>query len=161
MSTVIAEKHTPTARSHQQPADAFSAETAWERTPTATISFVIQQGTSLAERSSRGRRARSLSPMPTEEESREFIASTDINFRPVYATTGPDGALYIIDMYRGMIQDAPWVNDQAKAFMRRSGLNFNIQNGRIYRITKSGIEQKRPPRLLDLPTRDLPTVPCK
>lgn len=93
-----------------------------------------------------------------QEEKCEFISSTDINFRPVSATTGPDGALYIVDMYRGMIQDAPWVNDSAKEFMRRSGLNFNIHNGRIYRIKKKGATLKRLPRLLDTPTEELPEL---
>lgn len=89
-------------------------------------------------------------------EKREFIASTDINFRPVSVTTGPDGAMYLVDMYRGMIQDAPWVNDQMKLFLRRTGLNFNIHNGRIYRIKKRGIATQVPPKLLDLPTLELP-----
>src|SRR5262249_55243476 len=34
------------------------------------------------------------------EASREFLASTDPAFRPVSLSTGPDGALYIVDMYR-------------------------------------------------------------
>src|SRR5262249_31875950 len=36
----------------------------------------------------------------------EFIRSTDPNFRPVNLTTGPDGALYVVDMYRGVVQEA-------------------------------------------------------
>ncbi|MHC4880097.1 MAG: PVC-type heme-binding CxxCH protein, partial [Planctomycetota bacterium] len=108
-----------------------------------------------------------------EDERREFIASADINFRPVSVTTGPDGALYLVDMYRGMIQDAPWVNDSAKSFMRRSGLNFNIHHGRIYRITKRGSEIRedfrqegadrnstrvslQSPKLIVTPTNELP-----
>ena len=38
----------------------------------------------------------------------EFIRSTDANFRPVYMVTGPDGCLYIVDMYRGIIQEGAW-----------------------------------------------------
>ena len=34
----------------------------------------------------------------------EFLTSTDERFRPVNAYTGPDGALYVVDMYRGIIQ---------------------------------------------------------
>ena len=90
-----------------------------------------------------------------QAEDREFIASRDINFRPVATTTGPDGALYVVDMYRGMIQDAPWVNENMKLFLRRTGLNFNIHNGRIYRVVRRDIETQRPPRLLDLPTSGL------
>src|SRR5690606_27575738 len=34
---------------------------------------------------------------------RDFLGSTDERFRPVDAMNGPDGALYIIDMYRGIV----------------------------------------------------------
>jgi hypothetical protein len=34
----------------------------------------------------------------------EFIASTDERFRPVYLSSAADGTLYIVDMYRGIIQ---------------------------------------------------------
>ena len=36
---------------------------------------------------------------------REFLASTDERFRPVYLSNAPDGTLYVVDMYRGIIQD--------------------------------------------------------
>ncbi|MGI9241565.1 MAG: DUF7133 domain-containing protein, partial [Verrucomicrobiales bacterium] len=39
----------------------------------------------------------------------EFMRSRDANFRPVNAGTGPDGCLYICDMYRGIIQEGNWV----------------------------------------------------
>ena len=38
----------------------------------------------------------------------EFIRTTDPNFRPVNLATGPDGLLYIVDMYRGIIQQGNW-----------------------------------------------------
>ena len=40
--------------------------------------------------------------------SSEFIRSLDPLFRPVDVTTGPDGTIYIADMYRGMIEGAEW-----------------------------------------------------
>ena len=40
---------------------------------------------------------------------KEFLASTDERFRPVNLATGPDGALYIADMYRGLIQHGAYV----------------------------------------------------
>lgn len=90
-----------------------------------------------------------------EKQKREFIVSDDINFRPVSTHSGPDGCLYVVDMYRGMIQDAPWVNDSAKAFMRRTGLNFNIQNGRIYRVVHKDHQPTQPPRMLEMSTDEL------
>ena len=41
-------------------------------------------------------------------DKREFLASTDMNFRPVNTATGPDGCLYIVDMYHGIIQESNW-----------------------------------------------------
>ena len=40
----------------------------------------------------------------------EFLRSSDLCFRPLNMTTGPDGCLYIVDMYRGIIQEGAWVN---------------------------------------------------
>ena len=37
-------------------------------------------------------------------EKAEFLASTDERFRPVYLSSAPDGTLYVVDMYRGIIQ---------------------------------------------------------
>ena len=34
----------------------------------------------------------------------EFLASTDERFRPVYLSNAPDGTLYIVDIYHGIIQ---------------------------------------------------------
>lgn len=41
---------------------------------------------------------------------REFLASTDERFRPVNLQTGPDGALYIVDFYRGIIQHKTYLD---------------------------------------------------
>ncbi|MBO9683222.1 MAG: hypothetical protein J7502_11235, partial [Flavisolibacter sp.] len=47
----------------------------------------------------------------------EFIASTDMNFRPVNSYTGPDGNLYIVDMHRGIIQQGNWT--RPGSFLRK------------------------------------------
>ena len=85
----------------------------------------------------------------------EFVVSSDINFRPVATHTGPDGCLYIVDMYRGMIQDAPWVNENMKAMLRKTGLNFNIKHGRIYRIVHDATPPAKPAKMLEMPTSEL------
>lgn len=66
----------------------------------------------------------------------EFIRSTDANFRPVNLKTGPDGALYIVDMYRGIIQEANWTKKGSylRNIIDQYGLAKNIQMGRIYRL---------------------------
>ncbi|MBU3821292.1 cytochrome C [Flavobacteriaceae bacterium XHP0103] len=79
----------------------------------------------------------------------EFMASTDLNFRPVQAKTGPDGALYIVDMYRGIIQESNWT--RKGSFLRpvivRKELDKNIGKGRIYRIVHEDIKPDKKPDL--------------
>jgi hypothetical protein len=41
---------------------------------------------------------------------KEFLASTDERFRPIFLATGPDGALYLADMYRGLIEHGPYIS---------------------------------------------------
>src|SRR5205823_1498181 len=44
-----------------------------------------------------------------DELSSEFLASTDNWSRPVFARTGPDGALWVADMYRHVIEHPQWI----------------------------------------------------
>lgn len=87
----------------------------------------------------------------------EFMASTDLNFRPVQAKTGPDGALYIVDMYRGIIQESNWTKKGSKIrpHIIRKGLDKNIGRGRIYRIVHEDIEPDKTPKLLDKTSSEL------
>jgi glucose/arabinose dehydrogenase/mono/diheme cytochrome c family protein len=67
---------------------------------------------------------------------REFLAATDERFRPVDARVGPDGALYVIDMYRGIIQHADFVSDHLRDYVRRQGLEAPGATGRIWRVVR-------------------------
>jgi mono/diheme cytochrome c family protein len=69
-----------------------------------------------------------------EPEGLEFLRSSDFNSRFINTAVGPDGCLYVTDMYRGIIQDAPWFNGGNREFARRTGVNKHIQMGRIWRI---------------------------
>ena len=71
---------------------------------------------------------------PGDAES-EFIASEDNWFRPSMARTGPDGALYIVDMYRLVLEHPEWIPAEiAHGLDLRGGED----RGRIYRISKTG-----------------------
>ncbi|MEC7370789.1 MAG: cytochrome c, class I [Pseudomonadota bacterium] len=76
---------------------------------------------------------------------REFLASTDERFRPVDVDVGPDGALYIVDMYRGIIQDQMFLSDELRAQALSRGLDEPIGMGRIWRITAANGKIKKPP----------------
>ncbi len=90
-------------------------------------------------------------------KQKEFIASTDMNFRPVHSATGPDGCLYIVDMYRGIIQESNWTREGSylREVAVRKGLDKNIGRGRIYRLVHEDYEPGAVPKLLDEPTEKL------
>lgn len=61
----------------------------------------------------------------------EFLASTDKWFRPVYLADGPDGALYVVDMYRAVIEHPEFMPTELK---NRPDLTLGKERGRIWRI---------------------------
>lgn len=82
----------------------------------------------------------------------EFIQSTDPLFRPVDIATAPDGTMYIVDMYRGIIQQGEWTQDGS--YLRTKILQYQmddiIGNGRIWRVTYEGMPRnKEKPRMYD------------
>ena len=72
------------------------------------------------------------------DEQREFIASTDERFRPVNFTTGPDGALYIVDLYRGVLQHRISLTSYLRKQSEDRGLADPQHLGRIYRVVPDG-----------------------
>jgi mono/diheme cytochrome c family protein len=71
----------------------------------------------------------------------EFIISTDPLFRPVNIKQGPDGAIYILDMYHGIIQDANWTGrgTYLRYKIQQYGLDKVINHGRIWRLRYDGV----------------------
>lgn len=70
-------------------------------------------------------------------KGREFLASTDERFRPVTLYNGPDGALYIIDMYRGIIQHKTYLTPYLKNEIKIRELTQPLSCGRIYKVVPS------------------------
>ncbi|MEM7384453.1 MAG: HEAT repeat domain-containing protein, partial [Verrucomicrobiota bacterium] len=85
---------------------------------------------------------------PYEKTLGEFLTSTDGNFRPVNCYTGPDGCLYVIDMYHGIIQEQAFMTSYLRGEILKAGYEKNIQRGRIYRIVERGRKPGPRPRLL-------------
>jgi putative membrane-bound dehydrogenase-like protein len=77
-----------------------------------------------------------------DEQRSEFIASTDTWFRPVQFANGPDGCLYVIDMYRETIEH-PW--SLPESLKKHLDLNSGNDRGRIYRVVPEGF--KRPAKV--------------
>ena len=77
---------------------------------------------------------------------KDFFASADRWSRPVFTRTGPDGALWIADMYRYMIEHPEWLPKNGQDELRpnfRSGEAF----GRIYRIVPKSKPLRTMPKL--------------
>jgi mono/diheme cytochrome c family protein/glucose/arabinose dehydrogenase len=75
----------------------------------------------------------------------EFLASTDERFRPVNLANGPDGALYIVDMYRGIIQHRIYMTTYLRKEVEARKLFEGLGMGRIYRVVPVGPVGKKAP----------------
>ena len=104
--------------------------------------------------------------------SSEFVRSSDAYFRPVWTENGPDGGIYIADLYRGIIQEKEWfptsvtpelraryVEDYRKNKLelwveryeriKRWGMLKVFRHGRIYRLLPDNAPRATAPRMLD------------
>lgn len=82
----------------------------------------------------------------------EFIRSTDPLFRPIDLATAPDGTLYIVDIYRGIIQEGNWT--QPGSHLRKKIEQYQLDkvtnHGRIWRLTYDGMgRDTEKPHMLD------------
>jgi putative membrane-bound dehydrogenase-like protein len=89
---------------------------------------------------------------PGEELDREFLSSTDSWFRPVQAKTGPDGALYVVDMHRYMIEHPNFLTQEARAEI---DVRAGDQLGRIYRVVPKSFTTPAIPVLATADTQDV------
>jgi len=73
-------------------------------------------------------------------EKREIFASSDDWCRPVFLTSGPDGALYFCDMYRKIIEHPDYLSEDIR---KHSDFDAGKTMGRIWRITDAQKEGAR------------------
>ncbi len=86
------------------------------------------------------------------EEQSEFLSSTDNWFRPVTLKTGPDGALYIADMYRFVLEHPEWISPEMQA---RLDVRAGADKGRLYRVVPEDWARRPIPNLARLNSREL------
>ena len=86
---------------------------------------------------------------------KEFLASTDERFRPVNSAIGPDGAMYIADMYRGMVQHGSYVTPYLREQTLKRGLVLPVHMGRIWRIVPEDWKPTPIPKLSKESSADL------
>ena len=73
----------------------------------------------------------------------EFLSSTDERFRPVYLSNGPDGTLYVVDIYRGIIQHHTYITEYLRDQISSRALEQPIGLGRIYRVVHDSTVRDR------------------
>ena len=70
-------------------------------------------------------------------EGKEFLVSTDETFRPVNLYNGFDGALYIVDLRKGIIQHRAYMTSYLREKILKKGLEKTTGIGRIYRVVSN------------------------
>jgi mono/diheme cytochrome c family protein len=114
-----------------------------------------------------GRVVRRVRPVTTEgltqirnvyqPEKSEFIRSTDPLFRPVEIKTAPDGSMYVVDMYHGVIQESQWTpkGSYLRAKVEQYRLDRIVGLGRIWRLRHDPTprDTTRPRMLTERPAR--------
>lgn len=87
-----------------------------------------------------------------DEKESEFLASSDNWFRPTMIQVGPDGALWIADMYRYVIEHPEWI---PKDWQKKLDLRAGHDLGRIYRVYPEGKKPREIPRMDTMKGEDL------
>ncbi len=103
--------------------------------------FICESAQNLVQRQTRSPSGVTFTSRPART-GREFLASRDTWFRPVFAANGPDGALYIVDMYRRIIDHPQYVPEGSRALL---DFEAGKERGRIYRIVARDWKANRKP----------------
>ncbi|GGD40197.1 hypothetical protein GCM10011514_00360 [Emticicia aquatilis] len=86
---------------------------------------------------------------------KEFIASTDEGFRPVNLFNGPDGAMYIVDMHRGIIQHKAYISQYLAEQLANKKLDTLQNAGRILKVVNKSSKLHAIPDLTKATSKDL------
>ena len=87
----------------------------------------------------------------------EFLASSDERFRPASLFDGPDGNIYVVDMYRGVVQAGGLWSAYLTDYIKAHDMELPVGKGRIWRVVYGGAQTKRsaPPALSKAASRQL------
>ena len=88
-------------------------------------------------------------------ERAEFLTAQDERFRPVNLFNGPDGALYVVDLYRGLIQHHIYLTTYLRRQIESRNLQTPVDLGRIWRVVRDGKPLRRDPLPAQLTTAQL------
>ncbi len=94
---------------------------------------------------------------PYQEQKSEFLRSTDLLFRPVNIANAPDGTLYVVDMYRGIIQEGNWVRPGSylRKVVQQYSLDKPVSHGRVWRLVHDSTKLGPQPKMYTETSADL------
>lgn len=90
-------------------------------------------------------------------KNREFLASTDERFRPVNLCNAPDGSLFLVDLYHGVLQHKAYLTRYLREHVKHRNLESNPRLGRVYRIHYRDNKLGAQPRMLKKSAAELVT----
>ncbi len=88
-------------------------------------------------------------------EGAEFMASSNERFRPVYLSSAPDGTLYVVDMYHGIIQHRGYITEYLRDQILSRNLQESLHHGRIWRVVHETTTRGPRPALEHATTAEL------
>jgi mono/diheme cytochrome c family protein len=88
----------------------------------------------------------------------EFLASTDELFRPVNLSMAPDGTLYVVDMYRGIVEHKGYITEYLRDYIVKHNMEQFTSRGRIYRIVHETTRRDMTPLAKTTPAAQLVQV---
>ena len=101
--------------------------------------FICESAQNLVQRQLRAPNGVTFTSRPAQV-GRDFLVSRDQWFRPVFAANGPDGALYIVDMYRKSIDHPQYVPEASRPLL---DFESGRDRGRIYRVVAQGWRREK------------------
>lgn len=130
-------------------------ENGFLKTPTATCGLMVYRGDqfpaefrgnliipepagNLVKRLTMKRKADGTISLAQATPGHEFLTSTDERCRIVNSATGPDGAVYLVDLYRGILQHSAYVTSYLRQQILARGLDKPVGLGRIWRVVHTG-----------------------
>ena len=118
--------------------------------------FITEPAGNLVKRAVMTEGENGLRTIESALEDSEFLTSTDERSRMVHAYTAPDGSLYLVDFYRGILQHSVYMTSYLRAQVEERGLDTPIGLGRIWRVRhREGGAGSGQPRMQDESSLDL------
>ncbi len=91
-----------------------------------------------------------------QQDGVDFLTSTDERFRPVSLYNAPDGSIYVVDLYHGILQHKAYVSAYLADQIKKRDLEKNDgHRGRIWRIVHGSAKPGVQPRLSKAPVSEL------